>query len=245
MSFESPTLHPWTPGEPPAYEMKFLLDELVARNVELRLRTKLVSDPFGDPQLGNAYRVSTMYCDTAQLDAFHRVGAHRRRRYRLRRYGVEPHIYLERKTRRGLCVRKRRTAIDRGDLPLLGQELAAADWPGRWFHEQRCRRGLHPVCCLFYLRTALVGADDDGPLRVTFDRDICGLPADRWSFPSSDHAVPVLPAHVVCEFKFRRALPGLFKAILHDLQLAPTGVSKYRHCLHMLGIATNGSRRHA
>src|SRR5262249_42619771 len=152
----------------------FLLDEVRAHEVERLVAGHLAPDPHGEPALGNAYRISTIYCDTPEFDVFRRLGAHRRRKYRLRRYGDEALIYLERKTKRGERVRKRRSTIARGDLAAFFEFSADAEWAGHCFHKQLVRRRLVPVCCVRYLRTAYVGMGDEGPLRLTFDRHIRG-----------------------------------------------------------------------
>src|SRR5258707_10215219 len=66
----SPSLRPWVRGQSPAFEMKFLVDESQARDVETRLATRLSLDPHSDRELGNAYRVTTVYCDTPDRQVF-------------------------------------------------------------------------------------------------------------------------------------------------------------------------------
>jgi hypothetical protein len=244
----SPSLWPSIRGEPPAFEMKFLLDEARARDVERNLATRLSRDPHSERELDNAYRVTTVYCDTPDLDVFHRVGSHRRRKYRARRYGIEPRVYLERKTKQGERVRKLRTVIDGSEMESLSSFSHNDIWPGHWFHNQLLFRRLEPVCCVQYLRRAYVGVDDDGPLRLTFDRDVCSTRVNDWTMTSPGEGLPALTDLVVCEFKFRGALPALFKSVIQALALEPVGVSKYRHCFRTVGGtgggATGGSFAH-
>ena len=54
---ESPSLSAPGNGEGPAFEMKFLLDEPLARVVEECVRDKLPLDPHGDAHLEGAYLV--------------------------------------------------------------------------------------------------------------------------------------------------------------------------------------------
>jgi hypothetical protein len=241
----SPSLRPWIPGGAPAFEMKFLLDEAGAREVERLIAGRLAPDPHGEPALGNAYRISTIYCDTPAFDVFHGLGTHRRRKYRLRRYGSESLVYLERKTKRGERVRKRRATIDQCDLPALSAFSTDADWPGHWFQKQLVRRRLEPVCCVRYLRTAYVGRGDEGPLRLTFDRDIRGTLVNDWEVTATGDGATVFAGMVVCEFKFRGSLPAPFKSAIEALAMEPSGVSKYRHCFRAAGGGTNGSPGHA
>src|SRR5205807_10346450 len=131
---ESPSLSASAGMELPAYELKFLLSETQAREVEARVEGRLALDAHADPALGNAYRTTSLYCDTAQLEVFHRLGSFRRRKHRLRRYDHGPWIFLERKTKWGDRVKKRRSMIPDADLPLLENPMSAMTWAGHWFH---------------------------------------------------------------------------------------------------------------
>jgi hypothetical protein len=227
----SPSLWPVAAGHPPAFEMKFLVTEEQVRAIEQRLRGVLTLDPHGDPALDHAYRTTTLYCDTAGHAVFHRLEGFRRRKHRLRRYGTGPGVFLERKTKWSGRVRKQRTLIPGEELSVLGREAALASWPGFWFHDHLLRRRLRPVCRMSYERVAHVGTGNEGPLRVTFDRHIRGVPCREWSVEPVLDGLPVLTGRVICELKFRAALPMLFKEIIHDLTLTPAAVSKYRSFL--------------
>ena len=80
----------------PAYELKFLLTEPQARQVEAMLRENLALDPHADPTLG-AYRVTSVYFDTPQLDCFHEqvVGLVPRFKVRSRLYADSGHCSFE------------------------------------------------------------------------------------------------------------------------------------------------------
>src|SRR5579872_4547231 len=152
----SPSLRPWTAGDAPAFEMKFLLSEAHAREVESRLAGRLARDPHSDAALEYAYRIATIYCDTPGLDVYHRRGRHANRKYRLRQYGSESLVFLERKTKRGERVRKRRSHIESSELSALAKFSTDPAWSGHWFHQQLLRPQLEPVCAVQYLRTAYV-----------------------------------------------------------------------------------------
>ncbi|MCI0378633.1 MAG: polyphosphate polymerase domain-containing protein [Gemmataceae bacterium] len=212
----------------PAYELKFLLSEDQAAGIMERASGRLAPDPHADPELGNAYRTLSLYCDTPQYDVFRGLGSFGRRKHRLRRYGNAPWMYLERKSKWGDRVKKRRTRIDNGELAFFAQTMSALTWPGHWFHRHLVRRCLGPVCRIAYERVALVGESMDGPLRLTFDRRIRGVFTNEWNLDAFEGGLPILADHVVCEFKYRGFLPTLFKEIIHALQLPPCPVSKFR-----------------
>lgn len=107
----------------------------------------------------------------------------------------------------------------------------ARDSGGRWYHSQLLRNALQPVSLLEYDRLAFFVECESDPLRLTFDRNICGSLTQTWSLLPACAGVRLLSGLVVCEFKFRGPLPNSIKALLHELQLATCGVSKYRHCM--------------
>src|SRR5881397_2180157 len=84
-----------------AFELKFLVSEAKAREVQAWVASRMQLDPHGDPALGHAYRISTLYCDTPDLSVYHRAPLYGRRKFRVRRYGDSPGVFLERKTKWG------------------------------------------------------------------------------------------------------------------------------------------------
>lgn len=227
--FESPSLGSPGGGAGPAYELKFLLDEAQARRVEGWARQRLGLDPHGDPALGGAYRTTSLYCDTPERDVYHRTASYKRRKFRVRRYGSLPWAFLERKSKWGDRVEKRRTPVPDGELPLLAG-VADAAWLGHWFYRRLRMRRLQPACRIAYQRTAYVGSCREGPLRLTLDRHVHGIPADDWSLDPFEGGLPLLAGQVILEFKFRMALPALFKEVIQEMRLSPSTVSKYRRC---------------
>src|SRR5579871_2483264 len=150
--FLSPSLAAPGEGAGPAFELKFLIDENAAQKVETWTATQLKPDPHGDPALDGAYHTTTLYLDTANLDVFHRSPSFKRSKHRLRRYGREPHVYLERKTKTGDKVRKQRSVVPDEELALLSAPLSVVTWPGHWFHRRMLDRGLRPAALIDYVR---------------------------------------------------------------------------------------------
>jgi hypothetical protein len=226
-------------AETPAFEVKFLLTTAEALEVEQRLQGQLAPDPFADPTLGGVYRVTSVYFDTSNFDVYRRTDGYRRRKYRVRRYGIAPTAFLERKAKRQDRVRKRREEIPLAELAVIAGE-APADWPGAWFVKQLARRQLRPVCRVSYKRTALVGTHPDGPIRVTFDREPHGVAADGHDLEQVADGPRLLADEVITEFKFVGAMPATFKAVIEGLRLNPKSVSKYRRCVEAVGLAVGG-----
>src|SRR6187401_1760670 len=80
-----------------AYEMKFLLSEPRGEEVLGWARQRLCPDPHAKESSHGAYQVNSLYFDTPNLEVYHRVGSYGRCKYRVRRYGGEKTIFLERK----------------------------------------------------------------------------------------------------------------------------------------------------
>lgn len=221
-------------GAGTAYELKLRLPTDLAEEVEAWARQRLLPDPNG--QAGR-YRTTTLYCDTPLLDVYRRTTGYRNNKYRLRRYGNAPLVYLEKKTRSGDRVSKRRDAVPVEELAHLGGEDAVADWVGDWFLRRVRIRGLSPTCRIAYTRTAFVAGTATEPLRLTLDRDLEGVPAKTWDLGPVETGKPLLPGAAVLEMKYRDAMPGLFLDLLATLPPNLGRVSKYRLCVGAWGLA--------
>lgn len=237
--FVSPALSDQA-AEKPAFEIKFLLAENVAREVERMLQPRMILDPYADPALGNAYRITSVYYDTATFDVYHRGDGFRARKYRVRRYGSSSTVFLERKSKREQQVKKLRTEIPIDGLPTLHNN--GDDWAGAWFVRQVATRNLQPVCRVTYERVAYAAAGADGPIRLTFDRAARGTST---SGPAPDMVVdgsPLLKDEVIVEFKFLGSMPVLFKEVIERLKLTPRSGSKYRRCVDAVGLLATEKR---
>jgi hypothetical protein len=216
--------------------LKFLLDEARAREVEAWARRRLAADPHGDPYLDGAYRTTSLYFDTPELDVYHGTPSYKRRKFRVRRYGSAPWAFLERKSKWGDRVEKRRTPVPDAELPLLAGPASGESWPGHWFHRRLWMRRLLPACRVVYERTAYVGSCREGPLRLTLDRRVRGVLADDWDLVPFEGG-PTLTPQTILEFKFRSALPAVLKEVVQALRLCPAAVSKYRLCQEAWGAS--------
>lgn len=188
----------------------------------------MAPDPHAET--GGAYTTATLYLDTPGLDVLHRIPSYRRRKFRIRRYGGAPWVSLERKTRSGDCVRKRRSPLDEGELGLLAAPDSSPEWPGRWFHRRILARDLFPSALVMYTRTAYCAQTPEGPMRLTIDRDIWGRLADGWRPAPFTDGRMLLPGRAILELKFLDAMPAPFRALVASMGLAPASISKYRVC---------------
>ncbi len=218
-----------TSGGGDAYEVKFRLTLDEALWAERWARERLAPDPHGD---NGVYHTTSLYVDTPFLDIYHKTRGYRRSKYRLRRYGVEEAIHLERKVRRGDRVRKRRDVIPLDEVASL---VDGAN--GGWFGERVRQRLFRPVCWIAYSRTAFQSATPTGPLRLTLDRDVTGTPATGWTVPAGVDGRALLPGETILELKYRTKLPVLFHELLAALPTRLAGVSKYGRCVESWDLA--------
>lgn len=221
------------------YELKFLLGEEAATQVMDWARLHMARDPVALCDERELYQVHTVYLDTPALGVYGRRGALRTRKYRLRRYGDENTIWLERKAKVRGRVKKRRTAIAEHEVACLHEQSPPSVWPGHWFRRRIALRQLQPVCSVTYERFARVGLTPEGPIRLTLDRAIggCGFngstgPLANWNVPRSSLAgLERLSGLCILELKYPTILPALFKGVMSDFALAPLKVSKFRTCM--------------
>jgi hypothetical protein len=218
-----------------AYEIKFLVAENVAEAALAWARKNLSPDPFAGGVTSDAYSVNSVYLDTAGFDVYHRKGSYGRCKYRVRRYGMEPAVFLERKLKTRGLVGKRRTRISDHDVVFLEQPEPDTEWIGYWFHRRLLARSLEPKCQIAYDRIARVGMASEGPVRMTLDRNVRSFPTSQWQVHESGPWQPLLKQQCILEMKYRSTLPDLFKSVIGELGLQPQAMSKYRLSVQTFG----------
>ena len=219
-----------------AYEVKFLTPGQYADEVRAWARERLRPDPNAGADAGDTYRITSIYYDTDALDVFRRTGSYGRAKFRIRRYGSEGSVFLERKLRAHGIVTKRRTSIPIGDLTRLAAG-PDSDWAGYWFERRIDARGMSPTCQVTYQRMALMGESGDGPIRLTLDEGLCTSEIEGPAFRPDAGGIPLLESQAVLEMKFRVAMPAVFKELLKEFRLSPQPVSKYRLAVPALTAA--------
>jgi VTC domain len=217
-----------------ASEVKFLVDPVLAAAIRQWARMHLGADPHGSGPSGDEYVTTSVYFDNEQLDVFHRRGSFGRSKYRIRRYGVDETVFLERKLREPTVLAKRRTMAPLTALARLEAGLPSSSWSGHWFHARLTARRLRPICQVSYRRTARTAISGGDLVRLTLDDALAAQPASRARFHDSP-GVPVIDGRQILELKFRHETPSLFKRLVEEFRLTPSPASKYR-----LGMAATG-----
>ncbi|HEY7929443.1 MAG TPA: polyphosphate polymerase domain-containing protein [Steroidobacteraceae bacterium] len=219
------------------YELKFYVAEHSAAPLLHWVRSQLSPDPHGTGAHGDSYRVSSIYFDTASHDVLARHGSFARSKYRVRRYGDSPEVYLERKTRGAYRVFKRRSAMPAGALPELLAVEPMRGWSGYWFHRRLLARRLSAVMRVDYQRIARIGQSSYGPLRVTLDEALTAAPVSELAFPPGSGGVALSRGGLILELKFGQGVPALFKTLIREFTPRLAGISKYRLAAQALGLA--------
>jgi hypothetical protein len=222
---------------PQAREVKFVVEAVMAVRIREWARTHLERDTHGGGPFADEYRTTSVYFDTDAFDVFHRRGSFGRSKYRIRRYGEDEVVFLERKMRQPAVLAKRRTIVALEALPRVIDPAVDADWPGHWFYRRVTARRLRPVCQVGYLRMARVAMRNGEQVRLTLDSDLVALPPGNAPFPSAHGltAAEALPGRQILELKYRCAPPAIFLQLIEEFALRPQTASKYR-----LGVVASG-----
>jgi hypothetical protein len=219
-----------------AREIKFMVDAARGPEIQAWMRANLAPDEFGSGPEHDQFETSSLYFETTAFDVFHRRGSYGKSKYRVRRYGASPIMFLERKFRTDRVLIKRRTTAALDDFRRIEAKEPDPAWYGYWFHRRLLARRLEPLVQVSYVRTARLGSSPHGKVRMTIDFDLRVLPLpDRAFLPGVGH--PLMPGHNIIEVKYCVQLPVIFKDVISQFALKTQPISKYRAGLALLGLS--------
>lgn len=220
------------------YELKVVLSKPEAERVQAWAAERLSPDPFGDE--AGVYEVRTLYLDSPQMEIYHRLGEDRGTKFRVRRYGEEGQVWLERKRRRGDRVKKRRARWPLGELSrLLSGSGAPAEWAGS-FQNAVCNRDLAPVLLVVYPRSAFAG-EDSARLTLDWGVKVWRMGPDDDPFDPPGDPVEVTD-DVILELKYDGTMPPVFDELLKMLDRDTSGFSKYGRGVEAAGLGVGGQQ---
>src|SRR5262245_35457343 len=165
-----------------AAELKFIVPSAVGAQIREWARAKLVADPNGLGENKDEYQIHSIYFDTEEFDVYHRRGSYGRSKYRIRRYGEELTIFLERKLRTNGMLTKRRSTVTLEELQKILQTQTNGECIGSLYQRRLLLRRLRAVCQIGYHRTARVFMSHTGPVRLTLDDQISAAPVSSIAF---------------------------------------------------------------
>ena len=224
-----------------AREIKFVVDAARGPEIQAWMRANLAPDEFGSGPEHDQFATSSLYFETGQFDVFHRRGSYGKSKYRVRRYGTSPIMFLERKFRTDRVLIKRRTTAALEDFRRIELDEADPEWYGYWFHRRLLARRLKPLVQISYVRTARLGSSPHGKVRMTLDMDLRVLPLPDGAFLPGV-GLPLMETSNIIEMKYSVALPPAFQAVISRFSLTTQPVSKYRAGLALLGLSPNATQ---
>jgi hypothetical protein len=224
-----------------AREIKYLVDAARGPEVQAWMRAHLAPDEFGSGPEHDQFETSSLYFETAGFDVFHRRNSYGKSKYRVRRYGASPIMFLERKFRTERVLIKRRTTAALEDFRRIEASEPDPDWYGYWFHRRLLARRLQPLVQVSYVRTARLGTSPHGKVRMTIDFDLRVLPLPDGAFLPGV-GLPLLEGQNIIELKYSEKLPTLFQQFIERFALTTQPVSKYRAGLALLGLSPDGTQ---
>ena len=224
-----------------AREIKFLVEAARGPAIQAWMRANLAPDEFGSGPEHDQFDTSSLYFETGAFDVFHRRGSYGKSKYRVRRYGTSPIMFLERKFRTDRVLIKRRTTAALDDFRRIESAETDPSWYGYWFHRRLIARRLEPLVQVSYVRTARLGTSPHGKVRMTIDFDLRVLPLpDRAFLPGT--GLPLLQEHNVIEVKYCVQLPPIFQEVISEFALKTQPISKYRAGLALLGLSPEATQ---
>ncbi|MBI5852835.1 MAG: polyphosphate polymerase domain-containing protein [Planctomycetes bacterium] len=236
-------------------ELKYLVDETLARRIRAGALPFVEPDPFAARCPGFVYPVASLYLDGSDLPLYRETieGLRARFKLRVRSYSDDPdgRWFFEIKRRQDGLVEKTRAALPRGQAQRLLELAAADDLPEDPVRRRAVEQfvtlaeqtAARPRTIVRYDREAYVGRFDD-EVRVTFDRMLRAAVTDE-PVVTTERAdfVPVESRRVVVEMKFNHRMPNWMDTLIHRFELRRQSFSKYGRSIEAL--VAQGATRHA
>jgi len=243
------------------FEMKYLVSETCARNVRDFVGSYLELDEHADPtRPHSAYRVASLYLDTASLDLYGQTmsGVKNRFKLRIRFYDDLPEspTFLEIKGRQADVICKERVCVTRqgvrcllqGGVPddahLMNQNGSVRSSVAvlRRFYQLGRSIQATETAYVSYLREAYV-TPDSNQVRVTFDRQLMGTLFDaEVGLEMPRDGVKVKRDEVILELKFTDRFPNWMHDLVQTFNIQRCSVPKYCHSIEALGLHSSQRR---
>ncbi len=218
----------------PRHELRFAVPSELAPEVEERLWSLLA--PAGWAAADPAVAVSTLWLDTAAMDAFHGAKGFVGRRYRVRSTGRPRVVQLElKRKRRGRTVVRSAEVLE-AELSRLAEPASCEGWAGDWFAEKVAARDLRPCCLVRFERLRFCGAG----FAAALDTGMTCWASDRYALCADGPGTPIFGPAAQLELTFDEAVPTCLRRLVADLRLEPARCSKIRAAVETLRIAGRG-----
>lgn len=232
------------------FELKYFVDERVARNLRDFARSYLVPDEHADPNDNYSYPIHSVYLDGPGLPlCTATVQGHKNRfKLRIRYYDDRPEnpVFFEIKRRVNDVILKKRAAVRRSSV----QRLLSGYPPERTdLLKPEDLKGFESLCyfcdlrdqvrasgrvIVSYIREAWV-TEYDNSVRMTFDRSLVATPYND-ELIIGDFLAGIRPKvpGVVLELKFTDRFPNWMRDMVRIFNLQRSSMPKYVECVSAL-----------
>jgi len=224
------------------FELKYMIDEDVAKGVRDFVSTHLELDEFSVGKPNFSYPVHSLYLDSDDLHLFQSTVNSDKNRFklRLRYYSDNPGspVFFEIKRRVDNAILKQRAGVKReavdpvlaGHLPdpehMLSKESKGLAALLR-FSELTKQLNAKPKVHVAYLREAWLPHDGNS-VRVTLDREVQDDPDQTTELPvKMKNPVLVFGNKVILEIKFTGRFPSWLADMVHVFNLKKCSAAKY------------------
>jgi hypothetical protein len=232
------------------FELKYLINEDIARSVRDFVRCYLDIDEYGATLPNLSYPVHSLYLDSDDFKLYNSTinGEKNRFKLRLRYYenrATAP-VFFEIKRRTNNTISKQRGGVRRemvshlltGHLP--APEHLISKEPRHFVALQNFCRLMHnlnarPKAHIFYSREAWISRMDNS-VRVTMDRGVMCDPD-----PTAQLATTIMNQRsiwgneIILELKFTTRFPDWFKELVRVFGLTQCGAAKYVEGVDLIG----------
>lgn len=231
------------------FEYKYLTTDAQADMARDFTQQYLQLDSHADESLDNQYCIASLYLDSPTLTLYNGtvMGEKNRFKLRVRCYDDDPAspAFLEIKARKNDVIFKKRAGVRKTSLEdILGTYWSNSDdlidpsdtemGALENFCELAAVTRARPKVVVRYMREAYVDPWG-GSVRVTFDRELAGLPTDETEVTRNGSGwTSVGAAFHVIEVKFTDSFPNWAREMVQACNLQRTSAAKYITCIDTL-----------
>ncbi len=208
------------------YELKYFITDHKRTILTQRLNSLLELDRNVDKD--GSYLVKSIYFDDIFNSKFYDKiqGVDRRDKFRIRTYGEDSPIKLEKKIREGDRIKKRVLNLSKEDYDRIIRNrfdfhLIEGDHLWYEFYFEYRHKFLRPVVLVLYKRIPYIYKD----VRITIDTDIMASP-ECDLFKDNPYCYSITNMSVL-EIKFDNYLPSFIKDVINVSGLQQLSISKY------------------
>lgn len=211
------------------FEIKYMLNPVQYRELNKRLKGKMVTDQYGKTTICNIYfdtPDSRLIRESLEKPVY-------KEKLRLRSYGTPKEngtVFLELKKKYKGIVYKRREDMSLSEAEEYLYCLRKPDRDSQVLHEiewfMKFYEQVIPAMYISYDRIAMYGTEDK-ELRITFDENILWRDEKLKLGKGSWGQALLEPGHCLMEIKIAGAMPLWLGSILDELHIYPSSFSKY------------------